>query len=474
VTERNRKAAIGFIFITVLIDVLSFGVIIPILPKLIKEFAGEEISRVESQSAQPAPAMAGQQPKPVDEAVPAASDTTASSTPPNRKPLNQETERSETSKAAIWYGTFGFVFALMHFFFSPILGALSDRFGRRPVLLLSCFGLGIDYIIMALAPSLSWLFIGRVLSGITSASFATAIAYIADITPPEHRAARFGVIGAAFGLGFVIGPAVGGALGAVDLRYPFWLAASLALTNWLYGLFVLPESLSVENRKPFSWARANPIGSLKLLRSHPELFGLAAVQFFYFLAHVVLPSTFVLYTSYRYGWSELMTGSSLAAVGIFNILVQGFLVRKAVKRYGERFCLILALVTGIVGLTAFGLASYPIILWLALPVFAFLGFFQPSVQGLMTHLVKSDEQGQLQGASGSIQGIAGMVGPILFSGTFSFAISKTTLNFEVPGAPFFVAALLLFSALMIVLFKVKTDSTRESKSQPASNPSTAH
>ena len=472
-TERNRKAAIGFIFITVLLDVLSFGVIIPILPKLIKEFAGEELRQVESQNAQGVDATNIRQNKFADDSSGSSADTAASSGEPGNKSLTQETERTETSMAAIYYGTFGFVFALMHFIFAPILGALSDRFGRRPILLLSCFGLGIDYIIMSLAPSLGWLFVGRVLSGITSASFATAIAYIADITPPEHRAARFGVIGAAFGLGFVIGPAVGGALGAFGLRIPFWLAAALALTNWFYGLFVLPESLSLENRKQFSWARANPIGSLKLLRSHPELFGLAAIQFFYFLAHVVLPSTFVLYTSYRYGWSELMTGSSLAAVGIFNIVVQGFLVRKAVKRFGERACLILALVTGIIGLTAFGLASYPIILWLALPVFAFIGFFQPSVQGLMTRLVKSDEQGQLQGASGSIQGIAGMIGPILFSGTFSFAISKTTVKFEVPGAPFFVAALLLFSALIIVLFNVKTSSTRDSRVDSAAPTTTA-
>ncbi len=401
-SEVRRKAAVGFIFVTVLLDVLSFGVIIPILPMLIKEFSG-----------------------------------------------------GDSSTAAIKYGMFATVFAAMHFLFSPLLGALSDRFGRRPILLLSCFGLGVDYVFMALALTLEWLFVGRVLSGITSASFACATAYIADITPPEHRAARFGVIGAAFGLGFVLGPAVGGALGAINLRLPFWVSAGLALTNWLYGMFILPESLPKEKRATFSWKRANPVGSLQLISRHPELLGLAGVQMLYFLAHHVLPSSYVLYTNYRYGWSELMTGVSLAAVGILNILVQGFLVRRAVKKFGERRCLLFALCCGTIALTIFGLAFDSLILWMALPIFAFMGFFQPAIQGLMTRLVGGHEQGQLQGASGSLQGISGLIGPFLFTSAFSYSISKSHPSWELPGAPFFVAACLLAVALVVVWFRTR-------------------
>src|SRR5262245_65236885 len=262
----------------------------------------------------------------------------------------------DTARAAEIFGLFGTVWALMQFIFSPLLGALSDRFGRRPVILLSCLGLGLDYILMALAPTLWWLFVGRVISGITAASFATAGAYIADVTPPEKRAASFGMIGAAWGLGFIMGPALGGLLGVVNPRLPFWVAAGLTLLNALYGLFVLPESLAPENRKGFSLRRANPVGSLVLLRSHPELLGLSSVNFTYMLAHQVLPSVFVLYTSFRYGWSERATGLSLAFIGVFNIIVQAGLVKRIVARFGERRALLAGLLCGGAGSAIYGLA----------------------------------------------------------------------------------------------------------------------
>ena len=231
----------------------------------------------------------------------------------------------------------------MQFIFSPMQGALSDRFGRRPVILFSNFGLGFDYILMALAPTLAWLFVGRVIAGITAASISSSFAYIADVTPPEKRSARFGMLGAAFGTGFVIGPAVGGLLGGVDPRLPFWTAAVLSLVNALYGLFVLPESLPPERRAPLVWRKANPVGALKLLRAHPELSGLALVNFIAHLAHVVLPTTFVLYTGYRYGWDERAVGLALAAVGICLGGVQAGLIGPIVGRLGERLTLLIGL-----------------------------------------------------------------------------------------------------------------------------------
>src|SRR5436189_2965015 len=225
----------------------------------------------------------------------------------------------DTGRAARITGVFGTVWALMQFIFSPLPGVISDRFGRRPVILVSCLGLGLDYLFMAIAPTLGWLFVGRVISGITAASFATAGAYIADVTPPEKRAASFGMLGAAFGLGFVLGPALGGFLGGYSLRLPFWVAGGLSLLNTLYGAFVLPESLPPERRAGFSWKKANPIGSLFLLRSHSQLMGMAALLFLYHLAHQVLSSVFVLYANYRYQWNPKMTGSVLATVGICSV-----------------------------------------------------------------------------------------------------------------------------------------------------------
>ena len=328
------------------------------------------------------------------------------------------------------------------------MGALSDRFGRRPVILISCLGLGCDYFFMALAPNLAWLFIGRLISGITAASFGTAFAYIADVTPPEKRAASFGVVGAAFGLGFVLGPALGGALGQVDPRLPFWAAGALAVLNAAYGFFVLPESLPPDKRAPFRWRKANPVGSLVLLRSHPELSGLALSNFLMQLAHVVLPAVTVLYMSYRYGWNELTVGLTLAAVGVCSMIVQGGLIKPVVSRIGERRALALGLMFGAAGFALYGLAPTGAIFLIGIPVMALWGFAGPSAQALMSKRVSSSEQGQLQGANSSITAIAGLFGPALFTQTFAVFIGPRA-NVHLPGAPFLVASALLILACAI-------------------------
>ena len=283
----RRPAALIFIFITVALDMIALGIIVPVLPKLVVDFLHGDMAR-----------------------------------------------------AAKVFGVFGTVWALMQFVFAPVLGAVSDRFGRRPVILLSNFGSGLDYIFMALSPGIGWLFVGRLFSGITTASIPTATAYIADVTPPEKRAAGFGMLGAAFGLGFVLGPALGGVLGETDPRLPFWVAAGLSLANAFYGMFVLPESLGPDGRAAFTWRRANPVASLGMLRSHPELLGLTAILFLFYLAHEVFPSVYVLYANYRFDLDARTVGLMLATAGVGSAVVQAVLTRPAVARMGERGTLI--------------------------------------------------------------------------------------------------------------------------------------
>src|SRR5271165_3308956 len=299
----TSKATFIFIVITVALDMLAFGIIAPVLPNLIIQFEGGNMAR-----------------------------------------------------ASAITGYFGFAWATMQFLFSPVLGAWSDRFGRRPVILISCLGLGLDYIFMALAPTLRWLFVGRIISGITTSNVSTAFAYIADVTPAEERAKKYGLLGAAFGLGFVIGPAVGGLLGHYSLRAPFWAAAALSLANFLYGLFVLPESLPAEKRAKSAWHMANPLGSLTLLRSNVVLSGLAVVNTFYYMAHQSLPAVFVLYSEYRYGWTERGVGLALAMVGICAAVVSGGMVGPYVKRFGERSSLLSGLLFGILGFVGMAFA----------------------------------------------------------------------------------------------------------------------
>jgi DHA1 family tetracycline resistance protein-like MFS transporter len=391
---RPRQAALGFIFVTVLLDMLALGMIIPVLPQLVVGFVAGDAAR-----------------------------------------------------GAEIYGLFGTVWALMQFLCSPLLGALSDRFGRRRVILLSNLGLGLDYLVMAWAPTLAWLFVGRVVSGITAASISTSYAYIADVTPPERRAASFGLLGAAFGVGFVLGPAIGGLIGQYGPRLPFWVAAAFSLANALYGLLVLPESLPPERRAGFAWTRANPFGSLVLLRSHRELLGLAGAQFLAQLAHVALPSTFVLYAAYRYGWGSRDVGLTLAAVGVCSMIVQAGLIRPIVARLGERRTLLVGLLFGGAGFAVYGLAPTGLLFCLGIPVMSLWGIATPAAQGLMTRRVGASEQGRLQGANGSLTGIAGLIGPGLFTLSFSFAIAPAR-GWHLPGTPFVLAALLLFTAAL--------------------------
>jgi DHA1 family tetracycline resistance protein-like MFS transporter len=404
------RAAILFILITVLLDMLSFGIVIPVLPKLVEEFLS-----------------------------------------------------GDTAKAAVIYGLMGTAWALMQFICAPIQGALSDRFGRRPVVLLSNLGLGLDYIVMALAPNVVWLIIGRTISGIASSSFSTAGAYIADVTPVEERAAAYGKIGMVFGLGFVFGPALGGWLGSFDPRLPFWGAAALSLLNAGYGFFVLPESLPPQSRMAFGWRRANPVGALVLLRSHHELFGLAAVAFLGYLAHAVLPSTSVLYMSYRYGWGTASVGLMMAGVGVAAMIVQGGLIRPITARFGERATLLAGSLSGAAGFLTYGVAPEGWIFCLGIPIMAFWGLSGPATQALMSRRVRLSEQGQLQGAIASINGVAGLLGPTLFTEVFASFIGPGAAG-HLPGAPFLLASLLLVSAAAIAWRT--TDPSR----QPASLP----
>jgi DHA1 family tetracycline resistance protein-like MFS transporter len=391
----RRRAALAFIFVTIVLDMFALGMIIPVLPHLIEDFLG-----------------------------------------------------GDTAGAARVYGVFGTVWALMQFLFMPVVGALSDRFGRRRVVLLSNLGLGLDYVLMALAPNLWWLFVGRVISGITAASVSTGMAYIADVTPPAQRATAFGKVGVAFGLGFVLGPALGGLLGSVDPRLPFWVAAALSLANAAYGYFILPESLPPERRRAFEWRRANPVGSLALLRRHPELSGLAGVVFLSNLAHVALPATFVLYAAYRYGWQEREVGLVMAGVGICSALVQGGLVGPAVRRFGERRALLVGLICGAIGFLGYGLAPTGLLFLAAVPVVALWGLASPAAQGIMTQHIGPTEQGELQGATGSLMGIATMIGPGLFAGIFAYAIGAGA-RWHAPGAAFVLAALLLAAGALL-------------------------
>jgi DHA1 family tetracycline resistance protein-like MFS transporter len=352
-----------------------------------------------------------------------------------------------TASAAKVYGVFATAWAAMQFLFSPVLGSLSDRVGRRPVILISNLGLGLDYVFMALAPSVGWLFLGRIISGITSASISTAGAYIADVTPPEQRAAKFGMLGAAFGFGFVVGPALGGVLGDLDPRLPFWFAAALSLANACYGLFVLPESLPRERRSSFSWRKANPLGALRLLRSNHSLWTLAAVSLMSNLAHVALPSLAVLYMGYRYGWDQRQVGFMLAAVGVCTIIVQGVLVRRVVKGFGEWRTLILGLLCGASGFVLQGTADGVLMYLAGIAVMSLWGLMNPALQSLCTQLVAPNQQGQLQGATSCLMGIANMTGPILFTQLFAVAIDQ----WHLPGVPFLLSASLLTLASIVAL-----------------------
>jgi MFS transporter, DHA1 family, tetracycline resistance protein len=391
---RNRPAAVIFILVTVMLDMLAIGLISPVLPKLILDFRGGNME-----------------------------------------------------SAANWNGWFGFVFAVMQFLFSPLVGVLSDKVGRRPVILLSNLGLGLDYIVMAMAPTMSWLFVGRIISGLTSSSIPTAMAYIADVTPKEKRAGAFAMIGMAFGVGFILGPAIGGYLGDMNPRLPFWVAAGFSLANWLWGFFFVPESLPEDRRKEFTLRRANPVGSLVLLRSHHELWRLATIQFLAYIAHNAF-SVWALYGIYRFAWSAKMVGHSLTLVGICTAAISAGLTPLMVKRFGEKRTLYIGQFFGASGMFVAGVGTTSWVMFASIPIISLWNISMPAAQSMMTHRVSEREQGELQGAIGSMRSITFVIGPLLFSQIFAFFIDPKH-SIHVPGAPYYLGAALLFAAMTL-------------------------
>jgi MFS transporter, DHA1 family, tetracycline resistance protein len=404
--------ALIFIAITLLLDTIGFGLIIPVMPALLVGITGKPVSL-----------------------------------------------------AAIDAGWLAFVYATMQFLCAPVLGNLSDRFGRRPVLLIAIGALGIDYIIMGLAPTLSWLFVGRAISGMAGASFTPAYAYVADISPPEKRAQNFGVIGAMFGLGFITGPAIGGLLGALGPRAPFFAAAILSLLNFLYGMFVLPESLPVERRRRFEWMRANPLGTLNQLRKHPVVLGLLGALFLWMLANQVMPSTWSFYTKYKFGWSAAMIGASLACVGAVMTISQTTVPRLLVPRLGERRTALLGIVFAIIGYAGYGLATAGWMMFAWLGTWLLSAIVMPTTNALMSHRVAADAQGELQGAVASLYSLSSIVGPPLMTQLFGH-FTAPNASIQLPGAAFLAAAL-----LTVGCFAIYWSATRE-RPMPVSQPAT--
>jgi DHA1 family tetracycline resistance protein-like MFS transporter len=392
----GRRAAVGFILVSVWLDVLSLGVIIPVFPPLVQRF-----------------------------------------------------EHGDAAAAGRLIGLFAAAWAAAQFFGAPVLGALSDRFGRRPVLLISLFGLSADYLLMAFAPNLGWLFVGRLVSGLTAAGMAVASAYIADVTPPEKRAATFGLIGAAWGVGFILGPSIGGLLGDIYIRLPFMAAAGLTLLGAAYGFFVLPESHAKENRAAFDWKKANPVGSLGFLASHKALLPLFSVNLLLQFAHNVLPTVFILYASNRYGWTLKVTGPALALTGVCNIIVQGLVVKRAVALIGEWGMVLAGLVFGGLGFAIYGLAPTGAWFLAGTPVFGLIGLFGPGFQGLITRAVAPSEQGRLQGANQGLMALTSIFAPPVLGYVYAWYI--TPGHPYVPGSAFLLAAALHGLAALIAL-----------------------
>ncbi len=397
---KNKKALL-FIFITLLVDCTGIGIIIPVVPTLIQQLTGGNVS-----------------------------------------------------EAASYGGWLTFAYAIMQFVFSPVLGGLSDRYGRRPVLLISLFGLAADYLFLFLAPDLWWLFVGRIIAGICGASFTTASAYIADISTNENRAQNFGMIGAAFGLGFIVGPLLGSVFSQFGVRAPFLVAAILSLLNWVYGYFVLPEFLSKENRRAFEWKRANPLGSLAHLKRYPAILGLVTSMVLIYIAGHAAQSTWTYFTIERFHWNEQWVGYSIAFVGVSVAAVQGGLIRKTNKLLGPKKSVVIGLSMYVLGMLLFAFASKGWMMFVFMIPYSLGGIAGPSIQSLMTSHVPSNEQGELQGALTSLVSLTSIIGPLLMTGLFSyFTASNAPVYF--PGAPFMMATLLTLLSAFVAISALK-------------------
>lgn len=395
----------AFIFTTLLIDIIGISIIIPVMPKLIEQLIQGDIS-----------------------------------------------------VASRYNGWLIFTYAFMQFIFSPILGGLSDRFGRRPVLLTSLLGLGIDYVLLALAPDILWLFIGRAIAGIGGASFTTASAYIADVSTPEKRGQNFGLIGVAFGLGFIIGPVIGGLSSNLGPRAPFWISAGLSLVNFMYGYFVLPESLPKRNRRRFEWKRANPVGSLLRLKKYPVISSLIITMILVNLAAHAVQSTWSFYTMFKFGWTETMVGYSLGALGIMIAVVQGGLIRVVIPKLGQANAVVLGLVFYMVGMILFGLATSGWMMFVILIVYCLGGIAGPALQGIISTQVHRNEQGELQGGLTSLMSATSIIGPLLMNNLFSwFSGKKAPVYF--PGAPFIAGAFLMLISIILAFPFLKKNRT---------------
>jgi DHA1 family tetracycline resistance protein-like MFS transporter len=394
----KNQAALGFIFATLLIDVMGLGIIIPVLPKLIEHLI-----------------------------------------------------HGNLSDAASYAGLLTVAYASMQFFFSPLIGNLSDKFGRRPVLLCSLLGFGIDYLFLAFAPTIGWLFVGRIIAGITGASFTTASAYIADISPPEKRAANFGLVGVAFGLGFIIGPVIGGILGKYNVQYPFLAAAALALLNATYGFFILPESLSKENRRELELKKANPLDTLLKLSKYKSVIGLAVSLFLVYFAVQAVQSVWTFYTMDKFKWNEAWVGYSLGFVGLMIAVVQGGLIRIILPKLGQQRSIWVGLLLYSVGLILFAFASKGWMMFAFLVPYCLGGIAGPALQGYMSNAVPANEQGELQGGLTSLMSLSSIFGPWLMTWTFHY-FTKAGAPILFPGAPFIIGSvLMLLSAILAVL-----------------------
>ncbi len=410
----KRNSALVFIFITLLIDVIGFGIIIPVFPRLIMQITG-----------------------------------------------------SDLSSAARWGGWLMLAYSVMQFFFSPIIGGLSDQYGRRPVILASLFAFGLDYVLLGFAPTIWWLFIGRIIAGITGASFSAAGAYIADVSPPEKRAQNFGLLGAAFGLGFIIGPAIGGGIAewgkwmaehhpGVEYfghsiehwatRLPFFAAALMALLNWLYGYFILPESLKTENRRPFDWKRANPVGALIEMKKYPVVIGMMIPLGLIYISNYATQSVWTYYTMYKFGWGEGLVGLSLVVVGVSAAVVQGGLTRILIPKWGVNNSVFIGLAIALVGYAAYGMATQGWMMYAITAISSLGGICGPALQGISSNAVPPNAQGELRGAQTSLMSLCSIIGPLMMTNLFAYFTSKNA-PVQWPGAPFWAAALLILMSL---------------------------